>query len=68
MLVVFHCGHVSHDLPQYDDLGAHVGGGLQQDGIHPYVRVDARGLGLDHLRTAHFGAVLGDKRVQRHIL
>ena len=66
--VVFHGPHIAPDLTVHDDLTAHVGGGFQQNGVHAYVRGDAGGLRLHHLRPTHFSAVCGDEGIQGHIL
>ena len=60
--------HVAPHLAINDDLAADVAAGLEQNGVHPHVRLHARGLGLHHLGTAHFQAIPGDKAVQRHVL
>jgi hypothetical protein len=51
-----------------DHLTACVAAGLEQYGIHPYVRRNARRLGLHRLGAANLQSLLGDKAVQRHIL
>ena len=61
-------GHLAPHFAVYDDLTAHVAAGLEQDGVHPHVGLDARRLGLYHLCPAHFQPVAGDKAVQRHVL
>ena len=65
---VLHGLHIAPHLSVDDDLTAHVGGGLEQDGIHAGVRLDPGGLCLHYLRPAHLAAVLGDEGVQRHVL
>ena len=66
--VVFHGPHIALDHAVHDDLAAHVRGGLEEDGIHPHVRGNARRFGLDHLGPAHLPAVCGDEGVQGHVL
>ena len=51
--------HVAPHLAINDDLAADVAAGLEQDGVHPHVRLHARGLGLHHLGTTHFQAIAG---------
>jgi len=46
--------HVPHRPPQDDDLRAGVAVRLQEDRVHPHVRSDPAGLGLDDLRPSHF--------------
>ena len=46
-----------------DDLGAHLGGGFEQDGVHVHVGGEPRGHGLDHLGPAHLAALRGDEAV-----
>ena len=61
-------GHLAPHLAVHDDLTAHVTAGLEQDGVHPHIRLDACGLRLHHLCPAHFQPIPGDKAVQRHVL
>ena len=49
-------------------LGAHVAGGLEEDGVHPGVGGHPRRLGLHHLGPAHLQPVGGDGRVEGHVL
>ena len=60
--------HLAPHLAVDDDLTAHVAAGLQEDGVHPHVRLDACRLRLHHLRPAHLEAVFGDEAVQGHVL
>ena len=60
--------HLAPHLTVDDDLTAHVAAGLQEDRVHPHVRLDAGRLRLHHLRPAHLKAVLGDEAVQGHVL
>ena len=46
--------HLAPHLAVDDDLAADIAGGLEQDGVHPDVRLDACRLGLHHLGAAHF--------------
>ena len=59
---------VAQHLAVDDDLAAHVGGGLQQDGVHAHIGGDARRLRLHHLGPAHLPAVGGDEGIEGHIL
>ena len=60
--------HLAPHLAVDDDLAAYIAAGLEQNGVHPDVRLDARRLGLHHLGAAHFQPVAGDKAVQGHVL
>ena len=60
--------HLAPHLAVDDDLTAHITAGLQEDGVHPHVRLDTGGLRLHHLRPAHLEAVFGDEAVQSHVL
>ena len=60
--------HLAPHLAVDDDLAAYIAAGLEQNGVHPDVRLDARRLGLHHLGAAHFQPVTGHKAVQRHVL
>ena len=60
--------HVAHRLAANDHLAAGVGIGLEQDRIHAHVGLDAAGLRLHDLGPAHFAAVAGDERIERHVL
>ena len=60
--------HLAPHLAMDDDLAAHVAAGLEEDGVHPHIGLDACGLSLHHLGAAHFQAVPGDEAVERHIL
>ena len=42
--------------------------GLEQDGVHPGIRVNAAGLGLHHLGAAHFLPQRGHAGVEGHVL
>ena len=66
--VILHGPHIAQNLAVHNHLTAHIGGGLQENGVHPYIRGNARGLRLNHLGTTHFSAVCGNKGIQRHIL
>ncbi len=55
-------------LPAHDHLAAGVGVGLEQDGVHPHVGLQAAGLGLHDLGAAHLAAVARDERIERHVL
>ena len=61
-------GHLAPHLAVHDDLTAHIAAGLEEDGVHPDIRLDAGCLGLHHLRPAHFQPIAGDEAVQRHVL
>ena len=61
-------GHLAPHLAVHDDLTSHIAAGLEEDGVHPDIRLDAGCLGLHHLRPAHFKPVAGDEAVQRHVL
>ena len=61
-------GHLPPHLSVYNDLTAHVAAGLQQDRVHPYIRLRPRCLCLHHLGTSHFQPAAGDKAVQCHVL
>ena len=45
--------HVADRLSEDDHLGAGVAVRLEEDGVHPDVRVEPARLGLDHLRPPH---------------
>ena len=60
--------HLAPHLAVDDDLAAYITAGLEQNGVHPDVRLDARRLGLHHLSAAHFQPIAGDKAVQGHVL
>ena len=61
-------GVIAPDLPVHDQLAACVAGGLQEDGVHPHVRLLPSGLGLDCLSPAHLQPIQGDVAVQGHVL
>ena len=60
--------HIAQDLSLHDDLGARVGGRLEQDGVHAHVRQDPGRLGLHDLGPAHLQALLRDIGIEGHIL
>ena len=66
--VVFHGPHIALDNAVDDDLAAHIGGGLQQDGVHAHIGSDAGGLCLHHLGAAHLAPRRSDKGVEGHVL
>ena len=66
--IVFHGTHIALHLTVDNHLTAHVRGGLEQNGVHPYIRLNAGCLGLHHLRPSHFRTGFGDEGVQRHVL
>ena len=66
--VVVPGGIIAIDLAVDDDLGAHLGGGLEQYGVHVHMGCEAGGHGLDHLGPPHFPALRGDKTVEGHVL
>jgi hypothetical protein len=51
-----------------DDLGADVGGGLEQHRVHVGVGRQAGGDGLQGLGAADLAAIDGDRRVEGHVL
>ena len=60
--------HVPHGFAQHNNLRTHVGRGLEQHGVHAHVWREAAGGGLQDLSAAHFLAVAGYKRIERHVL
>ena len=54
-------GRLRRRTPQQHHLGAVVGFGLQQDGVHFHLRVNAAGFGLHRLRPPQFAAAGGDE-------
>ena len=61
-------GHLAPGLAVHDHLTAHIAAGLEQDGVHPHIRLHACSLCLHHLSTAHLCTVAGDEAVQGHVL
>ena len=53
--------HLAPDLSMDDDLGAHIVGGLEQDGVHEDRGLHPRRLRLDHLGPAHLQALPCDE-------
>ena len=68
MAEIFPRRHIAAHLTVDDDLAAHIAAGLEQDRVHPHIRLHACGLCLHHLCAAHLQPIPGDKAVQRHIL
>ena len=66
--VVLHSTHISLNLTGDDDLASHIGGWLEQNGVHPHIRGDPGCLRLNHLGPAHLPPILGNEGVQRHVL
>ena len=60
--------HIPHRPALDNHLAAHVGTGFEQDGVHPYLRIQPTGLGLHYLGPSHLAAVPGHIGVQGHIL
>ncbi len=60
--------HLAPHLTVDDDLAAYIAAGLEQNGVHPHVRLDARRLSLHDLCAPHLQPVAGDKTVERHVL
>ena len=59
---------VSEHFAVYNYLGAHVAVWLQQNGIHPDIRLNPRRFRLPYLCPSHLQAFPGNIGIQRHIL
>ena len=60
--------HVAQDLAPHNDLGSGICGGLEQDRVHPDIRLDPGGFRLHDLGPPHLQPIGCDVGVEGHIL